>query len=244
MKKLKFLKLFNSLIRYKYLVIQQKIVERGIITLLLDLFFQHMWNNFLHDAVTHIILYILSDDNPNDELPIILFKIEKLIVRILTASKENERDLLKPKGINRGYMGFIYKISAVIPTYLQNHPNLITLPPEWNHYTSSVTHKLCPVTNPTQEETETPLAESQLDDISDLIDEQPLSTEDLLGIQGFPLELFWEIGIHESLLQTEPGVASDYQLKRLKDAEKGYNQMMDKLNSIPEYQKSFSTSKK
>jgi len=146
-----------------------------------------------------------------------------LIKRILSATDGNEQDLLKPKGISRGYMGYIYKmVSQIKENNLQS-----LLPPEWNHYFSQLpSSKLCQ-----QHEPDISIEELEKGEDGDTemdIMMYPLPDE-LLNSTGFPLELFWDIGIHESLLQTEIGAASNHQLQRLKQVEDGFNQMIDKL---------------
>jgi len=78
----------------------------------LELFFVHLWNNFLHSTVEQMISHILEGEN--EILKIHLLKDAGLLHRICQASKSNEEDMAKPKGIRRGYMGHITAISMNI----------------------------------------------------------------------------------------------------------------------------------
>lgn len=95
----------------------------GTMQVLLDLFFQYSWNNFLHTQVEQCIGIILSNDPTEDENgkkvhPLLdnLFVNCKLINRILDAWEENDREEVKTGGHRRGYMG-----------HLTNMANHITL---------------------------------------------------------------------------------------------------------------------
>jgi len=110
--KLKVIEFFASLGRTNYSCIDTEIMKAGIIGSCLELFFTHIWNNFLHSTVEQMISQILEGEN--EALKIHLLKDAGLLDRICQASKANEEDMAKPKGIRRGYMGHITAISMNI----------------------------------------------------------------------------------------------------------------------------------
>jgi len=110
--KLKIIEFVAALTRTNTSSIDTEIMKQGIIGSCLDLFFTHQWNNFLHSFVEQIVSQILEGEN--EALKIHLLKDAGLLDKICQASKENEEEMAKPKGVRKGYMGHITSISINI----------------------------------------------------------------------------------------------------------------------------------
>eukprot|EP01097_Dermamoeba_algensis_P001478 TRINITY_DN1551_c0_g6_i1.p1 TRINITY_DN1551_c0_g6~~TRINITY_DN1551_c0_g6_i1.p1 ORF type:complete len:426 (+),score=102.52 TRINITY_DN1551_c0_g6_i1:680-1957(+) len=110
--RLKLVEFVLCLIRGNYAAIHEELVTSGILSKCLDLFFEYHWNNFLHATVDAIIHYIY--EGQNQELKIAVLKDCKLHERICTASKENDDVVAGPKGMRRGNMAFITRISTLL----------------------------------------------------------------------------------------------------------------------------------
>jgi len=133
--RLKVIEFFAVLVRINYKCIDTAIVKSNILSSSLDLFFQYMWNNFLHFTVEQMIQGIL--DGENEDLKQALLIDCKLIKRIVEASKENESECSKTKGVRRGYMGHITTISASLVQAASADPvveKLLNESAEWAEY--------------------------------------------------------------------------------------------------------------
>lgn len=133
--RLKVIEFFAILVRTNYKCIDTAIIKTNSLNTCLELFFNYLWNNFLHSTVEQIIQGIL--DGENEEMKKHLLVDCKLIKRIIDANKENESECAKPKGVRRGYMGHLTTIStALIQTgnvdpYVEK---LLKEMPEWVEY--------------------------------------------------------------------------------------------------------------
>jgi len=85
--------------------------------------------------VEHMIQFILQGQN--EELKIKLLTDCNLISRICEASKLNDEDCLKPRGLRRGYMGFLTLITNTIIQLGVNNTaveQLLTADDQWQKY--------------------------------------------------------------------------------------------------------------
>jgi len=133
--RLKIMEFFAILVRTNFKCVDTAIIKANVLSTCLDLFFRYMWNNFLHFTVEQMIQGIL--DGENEELKRALLVDSKLIKRIVDASKENETECAKPKGVRRGYMGHITTISAGLVQTASADPvidKLLSEIPEWGEY--------------------------------------------------------------------------------------------------------------
>lgn len=110
--KLKIVDLFSMLVHSNFKCIDDELLKKSVVSTVLDLFFSYHWNNFLHSTVEHMIQFILQGQN--EDLKIKLLTDCQLLARICDASKGNDEDCAKPKGLRRGYMGFVTLISGNI----------------------------------------------------------------------------------------------------------------------------------
>jgi len=133
--RLKVIEFFAILIVTNYGSIDAEIMKTGVLSTCLSLFFQYPWNNFLHSTVEQVIQTIL--DGENEELKIHLLRDAKLLDRICEASRENDEECAKPKGVRRGYMGHITSISTSIINIATTTPSierLLTSSESWTAY--------------------------------------------------------------------------------------------------------------
>jgi len=134
--RLRTVEFFAALFRTNYKSVEDSLVKLNVLNSCLDLFFSHQWNNFLHQVVEQMVQGIFEGEH--EELKISLIQDCKLPERICEANKLNEEDISKPKGMRRGYMGYL----TIIATNLNNMS--LSLPvaekmllenPAWQEYT-------------------------------------------------------------------------------------------------------------
>ncbi|KAL4256787.1 SAPS family protein [Pleurotus pulmonarius] len=123
--------------------LKRRYLDIGILSTLLDLFFDFPWNNFLHSAVYDLIHQILTgnvDRGLNRELAVSLFRDARLMHRIVEGQKRNDLECSKPKGVRLGYMGHLTLIAADVITALERFPPELQLtiveyaPQTWDDY--------------------------------------------------------------------------------------------------------------
>lgn len=104
--RLRLVELFANFICTGYHSVEQKLMEAGIVSTCLDLFFAYAFNNFLHSLVESMISIILEGDN--EDLKLHLVTDAKLPQRICDASDLNQK-AIKEKGnaSRKGNMGHI-----------------------------------------------------------------------------------------------------------------------------------------
>jgi len=118
-----------------YSCIYSTFVRLNIYNTCLQAFFDFPWNNFLHSTVEWMIQGILM--RKNDQLKVHLLTDCQLLARICTASKTNEEELAKPKGVRKGNMGHITSVSIGVLTAAgssQAVEKVLTEHEEWNKF--------------------------------------------------------------------------------------------------------------
>eukprot|EP01116_Phalansterium_solitarium_P018501 TRINITY_DN4912_c0_g1_i2.p1 TRINITY_DN4912_c0_g1~~TRINITY_DN4912_c0_g1_i2.p1 ORF type:complete len:617 (+),score=181.07 TRINITY_DN4912_c0_g1_i2:149-1999(+) len=133
--KLKIVDLFSMLVHSNFKCIDDELVKKNVISTLLDLFFSYHWNNFLHSTVEHMIQFILQGQN--EDLKVKLLTDCNLLGRISAASRGNDEDCSKPKGLRRGYMGFLTLISQSIINLGPSNPaveQILANDEQWQKY--------------------------------------------------------------------------------------------------------------
>ncbi|KAG5635440.1 hypothetical protein H0H81_011247 [Sphagnurus paluster] len=124
--------------------LKQQFLQVGILSTLLDLFFEFPWNNFLHSAVYDVVHQILTgpvEIGSNRELAISLFRDAQLMQRIVDGQKRNDNETAKPKGVRLGYMGHLTLMSEDVIMALERFPPDLRLiliefapTPGWDDY--------------------------------------------------------------------------------------------------------------
>jgi len=107
------------------------------------LFFTFQWNNFLHQIVAQIMSAALR--SRDDDLRMSLLVKTRLLDRIVDAEQGNQADILKPKGVRRGYMGYLTQIAAAAVEGIESSEVSVGFAkthPAWNTY---VTNNLNPL---------------------------------------------------------------------------------------------------
>ncbi|KAI6036028.1 SIT4 phosphatase-associated protein-domain-containing protein [Pisolithus microcarpus] len=123
---------------------KQVFLQESVLSVLLDLFFEFPWNNFLHSVVYDFIHQILTgkvDGGLNRELTIALFRDARLMHRIVEGQKKNDAESVKPKGVRLGYMGHLTLMSEDVITALEHYPQELRSmieryapQPDWSEY--------------------------------------------------------------------------------------------------------------
>ncbi|KAG9039180.1 hypothetical protein FRB95_011765 [Tulasnella sp. JGI-2019a] len=124
--------------------LKQKFLDLGIVSTLLDLFFEFPLNNFLHNVVYDLLHQILTgrvDKGLNRKLVKSLFRDSQILQRIIDGQRQNDEACSKPKGVRAAYMGHLTLISEDIVSAFEHYPpELIDIlstyapRPEWDQY--------------------------------------------------------------------------------------------------------------
>ncbi|RZC37515.1 serine/threonine-protein phosphatase 6 regulatory subunit 3, partial [Asbolus verrucosus] len=121
-------KLFAGVISSNNLKLSQEIVTLGTFSVLLDLFFNYPWNNFLHTQVENCLVSALkthtsdeSDENSNALSRHLLVNCN-VIERMLKAWKDNDEQQKESNGLRQGYMGHLISIINKIVDLCSNTP--------------------------------------------------------------------------------------------------------------------------
>ena len=129
--RLKVVEFFAVLLTQNYEAFDLLLLELGVFSACLKMFFSNFWNNFLHALVAEMVCTFISNRRP--ELTLRLLSECELLDQICEAADENEKSLEAPKGFSRGYMGFIVNIankmvevaegdeSGVVGEFLKGH---------------------------------------------------------------------------------------------------------------------------
>ena len=107
--RLKVVEFFSALLGKQYAGVDTKLFDLGVFDVSLEMFFDYLWNNFLHAVVTDMVWSVLEGHN-SDMIHRLLTE-GKLLDRICDASEGNKADVERPRGCARGYMGFINRMS-------------------------------------------------------------------------------------------------------------------------------------
>ncbi|KAJ3814114.1 SIT4 phosphatase-associated protein-domain-containing protein [Lentinula aff. lateritia] len=114
--------------------LKKRFLELNVLGVLLDLFFEFPWNNFLHNAVYDILHQILTGQvdtkrrsegsrGYNRELILSLFRDAQLMYRIVEGQRRNDEESAKPRTPRLGYMGHLTLISEDVLTALDRYPD-------------------------------------------------------------------------------------------------------------------------
>ena len=139
--------------------LKMKFVEARVLPSVVDLFFDHPWNNFLHNVVYDILTQVLNgpmDKGFNQQLAIDLFTTGQLTEKILSGQRASDEaqyvDMslfnadtfgrAKDKGVRLGYMGHltliaeeVLKLAERIPLELLDSVVVQKLTArDWNEY--------------------------------------------------------------------------------------------------------------
>ncbi|OCT73158.1 hypothetical protein XELAEV_18036138mg [Xenopus laevis] len=125
-------KLLASIINANNNVLNQELIELDTLNTMLDLYFQYMYNNFLHAQVEVCITTILNssplEETIEDEAqgsPLVRYLLQKchLVQRILSAWEENDKEQSEG-GRRRGFMGHLTKIANSVVQSSEKGPNV------------------------------------------------------------------------------------------------------------------------
>ncbi|XP_060570652.1 serine/threonine-protein phosphatase 6 regulatory subunit 3-like isoform X2 [Ruditapes philippinarum] len=113
--------------------INVELAQLGTINVLIDLYFNYIWNNFLHTHVTQCLYTILS--NPpievegKKECPLLnqLFTECKLVQRILDEWDLNDQEQSKEAGRRKGFMGHLTRLANDVVNAQEKGENAETI---------------------------------------------------------------------------------------------------------------------
>ncbi|XP_052090141.1 serine/threonine-protein phosphatase 6 regulatory subunit 3-like isoform X1 [Mytilus californianus] len=106
-----------------------ELANLGTIGVLFDLFFQYVWNNFVHVHVTQCVNTILYNSpvevDGKKEHPLLaqLFAEFNILQKIIDVWEENDQQQSRDKGRRRGYMGHLTKIANEIVAVVEKGEN-------------------------------------------------------------------------------------------------------------------------
>ncbi|KAJ8666865.1 hypothetical protein QAD02_008527 [Eretmocerus hayati] len=106
------LRLYVSLLSTGNKKVLRDFAESDTFNIVLDLFFQFAWNNFLHTQVQRCLSLAMNCDchETNEILFHYIFVKSQLIERILKAWDNNDNELNRQNGVRQGYMGHLITI--------------------------------------------------------------------------------------------------------------------------------------
>ncbi|GAA98326.1 uncharacterized protein L969DRAFT_98390 [Mixia osmundae IAM 14324] len=129
--------------------LKAKLLEHGVLKLMVDLFFTFPWNNLLHNSVYDMLqqIFLSPMDQPHTlRLCMAVFEQADLCTCILQGVELNDEVLRYPKGSRLGYMGHITLIVDDILRLFERHPEVaqdvapFVPQPAWDRFIST-THR-------------------------------------------------------------------------------------------------------
>lgn len=96
--------------------VNEELARLGTLNTILNLYFEYMWNNFLHTQVEQCISAIVQTDSADNEHILVVQLITecKLLERIVDAFDKNQQQQAKAGGHRQGHMGHLTKIANSI----------------------------------------------------------------------------------------------------------------------------------
>ncbi|KAL4233518.1 Serine/threonine-protein phosphatase 6 regulatory subunit 2 [Mactra antiquata] len=123
-------RLIASLLLTNTNTINIQIAELGTIGVLIDLFFNYIWNNFLHTHVTQCLCTVINnspievDGKKECQLLNQLFTGSNLIQRILDEWEINDNEQNKDRGKRKGFMGHLTRLANEVVTAQEKGENV------------------------------------------------------------------------------------------------------------------------
>ncbi|XP_066463848.1 serine/threonine-protein phosphatase 6 regulatory subunit 1 isoform X1 [Eleutherodactylus coqui] len=124
-------KLLTSAVNANNTALNQEMIELDSINTMLNLYFEYMYNNFLHSQVEACITTILNSSSIDDanessaqENLLVKYLLQKcqLVQRILSAWEDNEKEQSEG-GRRKGFMGHLTKIANALVQSSEKGPN-------------------------------------------------------------------------------------------------------------------------
>jgi len=134
-KKLKIVQFCAPLFATNYKSIGESLMKTDLLQVLLSLFFEYEWNNFLHIIISQMIYTIL--DGEDQKLKEFLVIDALLASRIVNGSKLSDEAQDTPRGFRKGYMGFVTNITSNILNASKSNENISNYLQNcqgWNEY--------------------------------------------------------------------------------------------------------------
>ena len=109
----------------------QEFIRLNIAASILDLFFEFMWNNFLHAQVEQLVACAFSgkvegDGTPENTLSLSLLSTCNLMEKLAVAALDNDKDQSADGGRRRGYMGHVISMCNCILQAIESDDQIAT----------------------------------------------------------------------------------------------------------------------
>jgi len=133
--RLKIVEFYLHLAKLNREFVDDELIKFNIYQECLELFFQYMWNNFLHIFVERMVVAVMNGSNLRAKLH--LLQGCNLLHRIVDTIKANKLEIEQPGGIGRGYMGFLYNMAVQISKESLQNPDVAKLIegiPDWKDH--------------------------------------------------------------------------------------------------------------
>ncbi|GAA5921785.1 hypothetical protein JCM1841_001862 [Sporobolomyces salmonicolor] len=128
-------------------LLKTRFMEHGVVSTMLDLFFDYPWNNFLHNVVFDLLQQIFHgriDRSLDRQLALSVFLDGRLCERILEGQKRNDAAAAQRTNMRLGYMGHMTLIAEEAVKFFDRYPDEIfavvesMIPqPDWDNYVST-----------------------------------------------------------------------------------------------------------
>ncbi|GAA5985159.1 hypothetical protein JCM11641_005470 [Rhodosporidiobolus odoratus] len=124
-------------------LLKTKFIEHNVIATMLELFFSHPWNNFLHNVVFDLLQQVFHGrlDRPLDyHLAVSVFNDARLCERLLDGQKRNDDAAAARVNMRLGYMGHLSLIAEETVKLFDRYPGLRAVvepsipQPEWDNF--------------------------------------------------------------------------------------------------------------
>ena len=120
-------------------LIHQKLIESGVLGLLIDLIGQYPWNNVLQIKTTQIFKELLENQQIQPQIKIDLFRESEVCSKLVRLADTPEYQFKSERKVRNGYMGFVIELSNIITKRVEQE-NLADYAPEifenedWKHF--------------------------------------------------------------------------------------------------------------
>ena len=128
------IELIQAAVQTKIDFVLDTVESSGLLSVLIDFFFQFKWNNFLHQSVFAIFSSMLQ--SPNEKFVLRILENCHLVDRILQEEAEN-KTVYEKTNVAFGFIAFLTKISLLIDGLASKHASVggyLHSHPDWHNY--------------------------------------------------------------------------------------------------------------
>jgi serine/threonine-protein phosphatase 6 regulatory subunit 3 len=121
--RLQTVRLIATLLAANVSTVSDELARLGTMNVLLDLYFQYAWNNFLHRQVEICLSTIVLNDSPDSTLLTQLITEFKLLEKVVKGFSDNQKQQSTPGGHRQGYMGHLTRVANSLVNNTVNSRN-------------------------------------------------------------------------------------------------------------------------